>query len=477
MSLAPGGGFSFGGPTHITWDGRTLTGTNGTKFTTLLPAADGDALGDAPPGGYDSLTIQPGSRSGVHVLVVDGVSGARYTIWFPPGQDLSRPGASLVFDWKKSNSAVLAAAAPSNPFPKAFEDINGPSTIFSGGSDVAATNFLVTVGLLVLLLAGGTVFNKALEENVRGLGVRVGHLPAPLLSVSAGAASMWSAVAGSWAALIPGRTWIDKAVGPACLLLGTGLIYSLLEPGFGRNEQSITIFVSLVVSQGVLVLFYEGGKAWLYRRSFRVDAGLKLFPACIIIALVSVAISRAAGFQPGIVVGFIASATLMSGQGVSVENRGKALGIVSAVMLGVSVAAWVATIPLHALYESSPSLWTALPEAMAISIFVVCLEGLLFSLIPLEFVDGWRIWKWSPFAWIALFVPSVFLFVQILFNDEEAYLDLIASQKSLVGFGVLIGYVAMTFGTWAIFRWRAEGKASAFDVPAPQEEGAIGGGS
>lgn len=470
MSLAPGGGFSFGGGTHITWDGKTLSGANGTTFTPLQPAADGDALGDAPAGGFDLVTFQPNPGFGAHVLVTDGTTGARYTIWFPPGQNLSQPGANLLFDWKAANSAVLAVGPPSNPFPKALEDINSPLSLFSGGSEVAATNFLVTVGLLVLLLAGATVFNRTLEENVTGLGVRGLRLPGPFSSVTLAAGSLWASIAATWAAIVPGRTWIDRAAGPAALLLGTGFIYSLLEPGFGLNEASFTIFVSLVVSQGVLVLGYEGGKAWLYRRSLDVEAGLKLFPACIIIALVSVAISRAAGFQPGIVVGFVASATMLGTKSFSAEDRGRALAIVATVMLAVSVVAWVAAVPLHALYRSSPSVWTALPEATATSIFVVCLEGLLFSLIPLEFVDGWRIWRWSPFAWLGLFVPSVFLFIQILFNDDEAYLDLIASQKSLVGFGILIGYVAMTFGTWAVFRWRAERKAGLAEAPVPVSE-------
>ncbi len=213
-----------------------------------------------------------------------------------------------------------------------------------------------------------------------------------------------------------------------------------------------------MVSQGVLVLLYEGGKAYLYRRNMQVEAGLRLFPACIIIALVSVAISRAAGFQPGIVIGFVAAAVILNDKEFTREERGRSLALIAAVMLAVSVAAWLAAVPLHTLYRDNPSVWTALPEATAVSIFVVCLEGLLFSLIPLEFVDGWRIWKWSPWVWLALFIPSAFLFTQILFNGEEAYLDLVASQKSITGAGVLVAYIGFTFGTWAYFRWRADRK-------------------
>ncbi|MGE3074729.1 MAG: FGLLP motif-containing membrane protein [Dehalococcoidia bacterium] len=461
VTLGPGDGFSFGGSgTNITWDGTKLIGGPGVSFTTLIPAGNAGALGEAPAGGYDANEAVPGENAGVHVLVTDSTTGARYTLWFPPGQNLGQPGASLVFDWHQSNSAVLGVSVPPEAFPDAFLDIPLAGSFFQGGANVATTNLLVTLVLLILLLAGGTLFNEALEENVRGLGVRVVHVPGPVSSLLNGLAAIWASIAAGWAALIPGRTWLDKAAGPAVLLLGTGLIYSLLEPGFGLNEHSFTIFVSLVISQGVLVLLYEGGKAWLYRRNMHVDAGLRLFPACVIIALVSVAISRAAGFQPGIVIGFVAAAVILNDNEFTHEERGRSLTLIATVMLGVSVFAWLLAIPLHTLYRDNPSVWTALPEATAVSIFVVCLEGLLFSLIPLEFVDGWRIWKWSPWAWLALFIPSAFLFTQILFNGEEAYLDLVASQKSITGAAVLVAYIGFTFGTWAYFRWRAERRHS-----------------
>ncbi|MEZ4492273.1 MAG: hypothetical protein R3C29_03030 [Dehalococcoidia bacterium] len=53
----------------------------------------------------------------------------------------------------------------------------------------------------------------------------------------------------------------------------------------------------------------------------------------------------------------------------------------------------------------------------------------------------------------------------ILFSHEEAYLDLIASQKSLTGLAVLFGYIGVTFGTWAYFRLQVERKNRAVSRP------------
>ena len=106
------------------------------------------------------------------------------------------------------------------------------------------------------------------------------------------------------------------------------------------------------------------------------------------------------------------------------------------------------------------------------SIFVICLEGLLFSLIPLEFMDGFRIWKWNKLAWLGLFMPAAFLFAQVLFNEDgDPYLSLIQSTRSVSALVVLGIYIVISFSTWAYFRWRFEDQEAAPEPPA----GATGG--
>ena len=430
----------------IFWNGSEIIARDGTTISGPFNVDDPRELAGAPRSGYRTGSVIPQPGAAYYVRSDDRV----YLLWIPPGQELGQANP-LTFDWTEA----AFVSEPGAALPGALEDINSPLDIFAGGTEVAATNLTITLAILLLLLAGGAMFNEALEENVRGWRVPV-HVPKSVGSTFGSLGSTFSAIGAWFAALIPGNTWLDHSIGPALLLVLTGLIYSLLEPGFGLNDESVTLFLSLVVSQGVLVVCYEGGKAWLYRRSLRVDAGLRLFPACILIALVSVGISRLGGFQPGFVVGFVASAVVLGDPNFSAQERGKAWAGVAAVMLGVSVIAWLAAIPLRELSESSTSVWAALPESIALSIFVVCLQGLLFNLMPLEFMDGWRIWKWKPIAWVALFVPSAFLFTQVLFNDDEGYIDLISSHKSLTGVAILLAYLAITFGTWLYLKRRSE---------------------
>lgn len=459
VTLPGGTGYSFDPPGvapqdfHIFWDGTRLTGGEGVLFAPSGVAQSAAEISGPPAAGYDLRSITPRPGEVVSVRVPTSAGAVLFTLWFPPGQAIG--AGPVVVDWKPAG-AVLAAPVAESLLPDAFEGITLAAGLFSGGGDVVATNFMLTIVVLVVLLAGGAACNEALKENVTGWGFGgVVRVPGFLGRTFEEARTSWTSIAGAWASLIPGRTWLDQAVGPAALLLITGFIYSLLEPGFGWDQESLTLFISLVVSQGVLLASYEGGRAWLYRRTLHVHAGLRLFPACIIIALVSVVISRSAGFQPGFVIGFVASTVIAGEAEFSERERGRARAIVAAAMLGVSVTAWLLATPLHALNEHSPSLWTALPEATALAVFVVCLEGLLFNLIPLEFMDGWAIWKHSRLAWLALFIPSAFLFAQILFNHEDSYLDLIARTKSVTSILILFGYVAATFGTWAYFRRRS----------------------
>ena len=123
-------------------------------------------------------------------------------------------------------------------------------------------------------------------------------------------------------------------------------------------------------------------------------------------------------------------------------------------LLLVALLAWILAIPLHDVYVAHPSFWTAIPTSVALLVFIVSVEGLLFSLILLEFMDGSRTWRWSKPVWCALFIPAALLFLQVLFNEGDAYMDLIGSSKSVIGMSVLTVYMFACFGTWAYFRRR-----------------------
>ena len=89
---------------------------------------------------------------------------------------------------------------------------------------------------------------------------------------------------------------------------------------------------------------------------------------CILIALVSVVLSRVGNFQPGFVVGFVAAVVLLDQPRFTEREQGRAYASVSAALLGVSIAAWLAAWGLSEVVTGN-GFWAALPISIAVSIF------------------------------------------------------------------------------------------------------------
>lgn len=335
--------------------------------------------------------------------------------------------------------------------PKILQTLPAGWNAFDSGVAVAGTNIALTVILMLLILVGAKLFNDAIKHNGSELPSR---LPAPGFLSAIG-----SALGASFALFtrvietgLPGSTRFDWFVSPLELLVLTAVIYGFLDPSFGFDQASLVLVVSLVIGQGALTVLLEGGKVAVLRRVGRVDARVTLFPACIAIAVVSVMVSRIGGLQPGLVVGFIASATQVGGTRLSAGENGRVNAFAAAGALIVGVAAWLLAYPLGDLLGDDGGIAAALLESIPLTMFVVCISGLVFSLIPLQFLDGAEIWRWSPVAWAALFIPAAFLFTQVLFNQTESYAGLLSDTRSISGLLLIAGYVVVTFGTWMILR-------------------------
>lgn len=463
MTLPNGAGYLFGSRSivatggDILWNDGTLSGRNGVTFSSATNSTNPDEPA-TPTTGIDGLSIAPSGATTFFVNLKDGNETKTYRLWIPENENVTK-GGNLTFDWRLDRT--VQAAPVQGPLPKLLSDVHLPNEAFDTGGGVITTNLIITLVLLVLLLLGAEIFNEALRDTMVDWNLRSVPVPAVVAAGFGRARGLVSAVEFDWERFVPDYKNVDRVLAPLLLLVGTGLIYCLLDKEAGFNEHTITLFVSLVVSQGILAVAYEGGKAFLYQRSMHAPARVHLYPPCILIAIVSVIISRFAGFHPGIIVGFIAAAVIMGHEEYTVEARGKAMATMAAVLLAISVSAWLLAMPLLDLYHSSPSIWTAIPEATAVSTFIICLEGLFFSMIPLRFMDGWRIWLWSKWVWLALFVPTTLLFVQVLYNHQDEYMEFLGSHRSVWGIAIVVLYLLATWGTWGYLRYKEEAREHA----------------
>ena len=320
---------------------------------------------------------------------------------------------------------------------------------FTFDPNVVVTNLFLTI--LVILLFGLTsaVFNSTIDENRGDIAAFFARLGGRFAFIGAPVGRLDRALKKT------GDHNRMATIGRVAIVLGlSGLIYGFLSPDFGLNQQSVFLFIALVIGLGFATYLQEGGTTFLAVRRYRADSSVRLFGAGIIVAIVCVLASRVAGLHPGFVYGFVASSVLLTP--IALERRAAANLVIlpSVALLVASVLAWMAMGPLHVAVQQDASWTNVLAETIAAAIFVGGLEGVFYSMIPLTFMDGAVVWQWSRVAWILLFGAATFLFWQLVINQYAAYLEAFKQPTILAILLILAVYGTLTTVTWLYFRYR-----------------------
>jgi hypothetical protein len=230
----------------------------------------------------------------------------------------------------------------------------------------------------------------------------------------------------------------------AFIVVLISVIYSALDPTFGMNLATLAMLISLAIGVGLLSIFYEGTQVILSLRRFGLEGRLELHPLGIVVALVSVIATRLVHMHPGIVLGFVAGAA------VSAEDPREEGQITFVPMVGSLALSLVALLligPFRGLSNDSVHWWAVIPETVAVTVFVGGIEGLLFGLLPLEFMDGRKVWDWSKVAWAGLAVAATFLFFHVLLNQTDGYASALANA-SVQGLFILCAVFVVAAGAF-----------------------------
>ncbi len=316
----------------------------------------------------------------------------------------------------------------------------------STDAETIATNFFLALLLLLLILFDASIVNATVKENhdfFEGLSMK---LTSPF-------ASFFAAVAGFFGSTASSGPLVSVAR-PALVLGLTSLIYVLLEPDVGFNQPSLVVLLSLFVGIAVTTYTYDGGQVLVARRQLGLPSGILFYPFAIILAVVSVLASRLFDIHPGVVYGFVAAASLLSEEMLPDRHRAQIILVPMLILLAVSLAAWLLLSPLRSWSEDGNFIALVL-EAAAVSIFLGGIYGILFNLVPLDFVDGKEIWRWSRMAWLAIALPVTFIFLQVILNpggDFDSPIQETGLQALLIACIVIW---VLTAVVWLFFRQRA----------------------
>jgi hypothetical protein len=455
-------------PTDTMTATTTATGTPSPTATVTreVPSGGGGSLegvGDIDLGGDDAPAAPPApdaiappapSFGGVRIQLSPTRAPGRIAATATPPTPTPTPIRQVLAEVAAPKPpspglSPVAAASPvaANARPDMLLSLPIPGEL-SLDSGVVATNFSLMAITLLALLLSSALFNATLSENRDELEALLGRAArgvAPLWSVSAGAASR-----------LGGRApFLSAAAGPLAVLALTAVIYGFADPGFGFNQQSVIVALSVLVCVTATTYLSEGGEAFIARFRYGQSTSLRAFPFAVGIAAASVGFSRLAGLEPAIIYGFVGTAVFLRPSTMTVEEAGKTAFIPSLVLLGVSLGAWFLVIPFRALNDHTSAAAPEFLESLAAGIFIVGLQSLFFNMIPLSFMDGEKIWKWNKSLWLAMAGVATLLFWYVFLNRDGAGVAVFSDTASLSVLGALAGLLALSFATWGFFRTRA----------------------
>ena len=302
------------------------------------------------------------------------------------------------------------------------------------GLGAVAVSALLALLLVVLMPFPAALFNATLEEHyaeVRG----------------------WFRLPWRRGAAEPAEAAAPRATWPRFVLLvgSVAVLGALLDPGLGLDTASLVLVAGLAVA-AVVVSLLGALPARLYvGRRYAEPARLALYPLGLGVAAFCVLVSRVTSFEPGYLYGVVAGFGFA--RELRTDEKGRLSLATSAGLLVVSGAAFALRLPVHdAVVEGGGVALTLLDTVLA-AVFAAGVEANVLGLLPLRFLPGEPVYRWSRLAWGGLFGLNVFAFLHTL----SAAAGQASTGTSVVVAAALFGaFATVSVAFWAYFRLRRD---------------------
>jgi hypothetical protein len=200
---------------------------------------------------------------------------------------------------------------------------------------------------------------------------------------------------------------------------------------------------------------YEGAQVIVSEQRFGLNSMVQFFPAAIIFAMLTVAISRISDLNPGLVLGFVAGAVVLGPRAPTDDEAGQIVFLPMLALMAVSLLAWFLMAPARAWAENGSFVSASVEAALAL-LFVAGIQGLLFNLIPVTFLDGLKVWRWSKLAWLSIAVPSAFIFFHVIVNRDGTFASATGERSVQMLIAVCVVFWLFTMALWLFFHLREQ---------------------
>jgi hypothetical protein len=295
-------------------------------------------------------------------------------------------------------------------------------------------------GLLVLLLAAllylpVTIFDKATEKNHDTISRWMSRPHAALVFL-----------------MTPfrGHPVITLLAG---VLLST-ILYSFVEPGFPGEPGALYYAIGMLAGFALVsVVFFETWRAVLRKLEPHAHGHWVIYPPYVILAGLFVLFARLAHFIPGVVIGTVAE--YEPAKPLSTRTAGIRVAVTYGALMVLGLAAWFAWIPVeHSASRAGASpLILMLDSALAIT-FVSALESVAFGLIPMTFLDGNDLYKWSKPLWLGMWGAALAWFTVVVLHPALGTYHGLSGSHAVWLVVLFSGLMVIAVTTWGFFRVR-----------------------
>ncbi len=333
-----------------------------------------------------------------------------------PVQDAPAPPTPAAAPTAAERTADLAAVTFATSFPSPIE----------ARWDVGAVlpSLVLTLLLLAALALPVGLLNRAAAEQPDRIEAMLARLRVPPGAGRPAPGAFLTAV---------GVTAVAGAV-----LLG------FLTPAFPFDTSAPALLLGLAVAFIAVTAAQQGTQLLYVARWWGVRCHVGPVPGFLLLGAVGVVLSRAVGLEPGLVLGTLIA--FRTARPLRADEEGPAVALAATALTALGGTAWIVREPLVAA-AGLPGTFLADAVATALTATAVsAAANLLFALVPLSFLPGQALLRWSPGLWALFACTGGFAFVHLAVRPAA---DVLAGRAGALA--VLLGVYLL--GAAALWTW------------------------
>jgi hypothetical protein len=332
---------------------------------------------------------------------------------------------------------------------------------------------VIAAGIIILVPFPGALFNSTLEANyvritgrVRRARRRARDLAARLVGPLRGRLGLDSVPLTVDERTTPGsdvepapdqrsgaerHTLWQTPLGVGLFVGLTALLAGFLDPAFGLNAASMVTFIGMLLGLVIVLAAFDLPLVVLYRRR-AISFTFHALPGTALVAIACVLISRLTNFQPGYLYGLIIA--MVAAQKLEKPAKGRLMAIGTLSTILVAVIAWFALGFVSPLAAAAPDPSPVLIIAQTVLSMVVAagVELAAFGMLPMSFLAGESVRKWSRPAWLGLIGFGWIAFLIVILNPQNGYLSDSTRTPLFTIVALLVVFSVGSFLFWNYFR-------------------------